>query len=54
MKNDLMLQDLLNAYGFNSLRELEEYIDYLEEVKLDYEYIKSKLKCLTNEIDKLY
>ena len=54
MENGLTLQDLLKTYDCSSVAELAGYIDYLEEVKADHEYMKEKFKCFVNEIDKLY
>lgn len=54
MANGITIEDLLKTYDCNSVAELAGYIDYLEEVKADYEYVKSKLKSFASEIDKLY
>ena len=54
MENGMTMQDLLKTYDCSSVAELSEYITYLEEVKADYEYMKSKFKCFVDEIDKLY
>lgn len=39
--------------GIDTLEKLFGYLDYLEDVKEDYEYLKSKLKSLNAEIDSL-
>lgn len=54
MNNKLTLQDLLNTHDFESIEDVIGYIDYLEEVQADYEYLKEKFKNLIDEIDKLY
>ena len=54
MKRDITLDELLKLHEFNSAVELSEYIGYLEDVKADYEYLKSKIKSIAGEIDKLY
>ena len=54
MENEMALQNLLQKYDCYSVTDLAGYIEYLEDVKADYEYIKSKFKCFVDEIDKLY
>lgn len=39
--------------GIDTLEKLFEYIDYLEDVKEDYVYLKGKLKSLVTEIETL-
>jgi hypothetical protein len=54
MANGITIEDLLKAYDCDSVAELSGYITYLEEVKADYEYMKTKFKSLAAEIDNLY
>lgn len=48
------LEQLLECYECNSIRELWNYIEYLKEVRDDYELLKSKVKNIANEIDNMY
>ncbi len=54
MENKMTLEDLLKLHDFETVEELSEYIGYLEDVKADYEYIKSRFRYFVNEMDKLY
>ena len=54
MRGDMTLEELLRLQGCDTVRDLFGYINYLEDVKADYEYLKSKLKCLVGEIHQLY
>ena len=54
MENGMSMQDLLNKYDCESVLELYGYIEYLEGVKEDHEYMKERFKSFVNEIDELY
>lgn len=54
MGDELTIQDLLKKYDCNDVAELYGYIEYLEDVKADYEYLKSRFRYFVDEMDKLY
>ena len=47
------LPDKYVEQGIDTLEKLFEYIDYLEDVKEDYVYLKNRLKCLVAETETL-
>ena len=47
------LPDKYVEQGIDTLEKLFEYLDYLEDVKEDYVYLKGKLKSLVTEIETL-
>lgn len=48
------LDDILQKYEFKTASELWNYIDYLENVKADYELLKEKVNSLKILMDQLY
>lgn len=48
------LEQLLKHYECSSIQELWNYIEYLKEVRGDYELLKGKVKNLANEINGMY
>ena len=47
------LPDKYVEQGIDTLEKLFEYLDYLEDVKEDYVYLKGKLKGLVSEVETL-
>ena len=47
------LPDKYVEQGIDTLEKLFGYIDYLEDVKEDYVYLKNKLKGLVSEVETL-
>ena len=48
------LEQLLKHYECNSIQELWNYIEYLKDVRSDYEWLKKKVKNLASEINEMY
>lgn len=48
------LEQLLKYYECSSIQELWNYIEYLKDVRSDYECLKKKVKNLASEINQMY
>lgn len=48
------LEELLELYDMKTVQELVNYINYLTDVKEDYEILKDKVHNLNRFIDNLY
>ena len=49
------IEELLKSCGCKDVKELWNYIGYLEDVKRDYEFLKGKLKNLVSgTMEQLY
>ena len=48
------LEELLKLYDMKTAQELIDYINYLMNVKEDYEILKDKVRNLSRSIDNLY
>lgn len=48
------LEQLLKYYECSSIQELWNYIEYLKDVRSDYEWLKKKVKNLASEINEMY
>ena len=48
------LEEFLELYDMKSAQELIDYINYLMNVKEDYEILKDKVRNLSRSIDNLY
>lgn len=50
----MFLEELLELYDMKTSQELIDYINYLMNVKEDYEILKDKVRNLSRFIDNLY
>lgn len=48
------IEALLKSCGCSNLEQLRNYIDYLKQVKEDYEFLKSQVCSLYSKIKNLY
>ena len=48
------LQSLLIYYNFKNIEDLYNYIDYLENVKSDYEFLKRQIDILHDKTQELF
>ena len=53
-RNVVTMDTILQKYEFKTVGELWNYIDYLENVKVDYESLKEKVNSLKHFTDQLY
>lgn len=51
---DKSLKKLLDACGCNDISELWNYIDYLEYVKTDYDFLKAQVRNTYIVMQELY
>lgn len=49
-----MLKKFLEKKELKDVKELINYVDYLEDVKKDYEFLKSEVLKVSNNIKNLY